>query len=392
MGAGIALLFAPEKGSIQRQKISDILSKYGVRLKKKDLDDLVEDLKDSEVVSELNRYINSPAKCLEVKSEKKEIQPPLLYSLNDLQKDAFRFFAYSAEKTLKLVQKLYEDYKCVSYPRTPSRVMGSQNVQLCSDLYQKFLTQYLEYFVLHPFYKIDASNKRIFNDSKLEAHHAIIPLEKLPVGASGDEENIYNLILERFMLAFAPVHVYEKQTAKLSVGNYQFKVEGHKVIDEGWQKFRRFTRLLKEKDADSEEVQILDSIDWNNLTLGSVDSVQKSTKPPKHFNEASILAFMENPKGESEDKKLAGLGTPATRHTFIPKLLRLNYIEIEKKNIQITKNGEKLLYLVKETPLSAIADVSETTRWEEKLSQNPSEFENEIKEFVRSSIKGGQND
>ena len=101
---------------------------------------------------------------------------------------------------------------------------------------------------------------------------------------------------------------------------------------------------------------------------------------------------MENPKGESEDKKLAGLGTPATRHTFIPKLLRLNYIEIEKKNIQITKNGEKLLHLVKETPLSAIADVSETTRWEEKLSQNPSEFENEIKEFVRSSIKGGQND
>ena len=349
-------------------------------------------LKDDSLASELKRYLNSPAKCLEVKSEKKEIQPPLLYSLNDLQKDAFRFFAYSAEKTLKLVQKLYEDYKCVSYPRTPSRVMGSQNVQLCSDLYQKFLTQYLEYFVLHPFYKIDASNKRIFNDSKLEAHHAIIPLEKLPAGASGDEENIYNLILERFMLAFAPVHVYEKQTAKLSVGNYQFKVEGHKVIDEGWQKFRRFTRLLKEKDADSEEVQILDSIDWNNLTLGSVDSVQKSTKPPKHFNEASILAFMENPKGEAEDKKLAGLGTPATRHTFIPKLLRLNYIEIEKKNIQITKNGEKLLYLVKETPLSAIADVSETTRWEEKLSQNPSEFENEIKEFVRSSIKGGQND
>ena len=349
-------------------------------------------LKEVSLASELKRYLNSPAKCLEVKSEKKEIQPPQLYSLNDLQKDAFRFFAYSAEKTLKLVQKLYEDYKCVSYPRTPSRVMGSQNVQLCSDLYQKFLTEYLEYFVLHPFYKIDASNKRIFNDSKLEAHHAIIPLEKLQAGASGDEENIYNLILERFMLAFAPVHVYEKQTAKFSVGNYQFKVEGHKVIDEGWQKFCRFTRLLKEKDADSEEVQILDSIDWNNLTLGSVDSVQKSTKPPKHFNEASILAFMENPKGESEDKKLIGLGTPATRHTFIPKLLRLNYIEIQKKNIQITKNGEKLLHLVKQTPLSAIADVSETTRWEEKLSQNPSEFENEIKEFVRSSIKGGQND
>ena len=348
-------------------------------------------LKDTFLANELKRYLNSPVKCLEVKSEKKESLPPQLYSLNDLQKDAFRYFNYSAEKTLKLVQKLYEDYKCVSYPRTPSKVMGSQNVQLCSDLYQKFLTQYLEYFVLHPFYKIDASNKRIFNDSKLEAHHAIIPLEKLPVGASGDEENIYNLILERFMLAFAPVHVYEKQTVMLGVGNYQFKVEGRKVLDEGWQKFRRFTRLLKEKDSDNEEVQILDSIDWNNLTLGSVEPVQKTTKPPKHFNEASILAFMENPKGESEDKKLAGIGTPATRHTFVPKLLRSKYIEIQNNNLVITRSGEKLLNLVRETPLASLADVGETTRWEEKLAQNPAVFESEIRDFIRSSIKGGQN-
>ena len=348
-------------------------------------------LKDTFLANELKRYLNSPVKCLEVKSEKKESLPPQLYSLNDLQKDAFRYFNYSAEKTLKLVQKLYEDYKCVSYPRTPSKVMGSQNVQLCSDLYQKFLTQYLEYFVLHPFYKIDASNKRIFNDAKLEAHHAIIPLEKLPVGASGDEENIYNLILERFMLAFAPVHVYEKQTVMLCVGNYQFKVEGRKILDEGWQKFRRFTRLLKEKDEDKEEVQILDSIDWNNLTLGSVEPVQKTTKPPKHFNEASILAFMENPKGESEDKKLAGIGTPATRHTFVPKLLRSKYIEIQNNNLVITRNGEKLLNLVRETPLASLADVGETTRWEEKLAQNPAVFESEIRDFIRSSIKGGQN-
>ena len=348
-------------------------------------------LKDTFLANELKRYLNSPVKCLEVKSEKKESLPPQLYSLNDLQKDAFRYFNYSAEKTLKLVQKLYEDYKCVSYPRTPSKVMGSQNVQLCSDLYQKFLTQYLEYFVLHPFYKIDASNKRIFNDSKLEAHHAIIPLEKLPVGASGDEENIYNLILERFMLAFAPVHVYEKQTVMLGVGNYQFKVEGRKVLDEGWQTFRRFTRLLKEKDEDKEEVQILDSIDWNNLTLGSVEPVQKTTKPPKHFNEASILAFMENPKGESEDKKLAGIGTPATRHTFVPKLLRSKYIEIQNNNLVITRNGEKLLNLVRETPLASLADVGETTRWEEKLAQNPAVFESDIRDLIRSSIKGGQN-
>ena len=348
--------------------------------------------KDDSLLAKIKPYLNQHAWLEGLKSEKKEILPPQLYSLNDLQKDAFRYFDYSADKTLKLVQKLYEDYKCVSYPRTPSKVMGSQNVGLCRDLYQKFLTQYLEYFVLHPFYKIDAANKRNFNDSQLEAHHAIIPLAKLPVGASGDEENIYNLILERFMLAFAPVHQYEKQTANLSVGEFHFKIEGRKVIDEGWQKFRRFTRLLKEKDAEKEPEQILDAIDWNNLTLGSVKAEEKYTKPPKHFNEASILAFMENPKGESGDKKLAGIGTPATRHTFVPKLLHANYIEVKNKNLLITRNGEKLLHLVAETPLSAIADIGETTRWEEKLSQNPAAFELEIKEFIRSSIKGVQND
>lgn len=340
---------------------------------------------DSEV-SKIQPYLNQPAKLLDLKSEKKEILPPQLYSLNDLQKDSFHFFNYSADTTLKLVQKLYEDYKCVSYPRTPSKVMGSQNVELCRDLYQKFLTQYLEYFVLHPFYKIEAGNKRIFNDAQLEAHHAIIPLAKLPVGATGDEENIYNLILERFMLAFAPVHVYEKQSAKLTAGDFQFKIEGRKVLDEGWQKFRRFTRLLKE--PDTEEIQVLDNIDWNNLTLSAAKSVQKTTKPPKHFNEASILAFMENPKGESGDKKLAGLGTPATRHTFIPKLLRSKYIEVKNKNILITKNGEKLLKLVAETPLCALADVGETTRWEENLAQNPSQFEADIKNYVRKTVSG----
>jgi len=349
---------------------------------------------DDSMLGALKYCVNSSAKLEELKSEKREILPPQLYSLNDLQKDAFRYFDYSADKTLKLVQKLYEEYKCVSYPRTPSKVMGSQNVQLCRELYQKFIRLSPEYFVLHPFYVIDEKDKRIFNDAKLEAHHAIIPLEKLPAGATGEEENIYNLILERFMLAFAPNYKYEKHVAKLSVEGHLFKIEGRKILDEGWQKFRRFTRVLKEKDPDAEEIQLLENIDWRNLTLSSVKSVQKYTKAPKHFNEATILAFMENPKGESEDKKLCGLGTPATRHTFIPKLTKSKYIEIKNGNIHITKIGEKLLNLVMATPLAAIADISETTRWEEQLSQNPLAFEEKMKSFIKSAVSsnGGRNE
>ena len=100
-------------------------------------------LKDASLLTKLKPCVNQSAKLIDFKGEKKEIQPPQLYSLNDLQKEAFRYFDYSADTTLKLVQKLYEDYKCVSYPRTPSKVMWSQNVELFQNLYQKFLTQYL---------------------------------------------------------------------------------------------------------------------------------------------------------------------------------------------------------------------------------------------------------
>ena len=265
--------------------------------------------------------------------------------------------------------------------------MGSQNVQLCSDLYQKILSVYCEYFEIHPFYKIDPANKRVFNDSELEAHHAIIPLARLPLNATGDEENIYNLILERFILAFAPACRYEKQSARLSVGQYQFKMEGRKVLEEGWQKFRRFSKKLIEKEAEADEIQTFNNIDFKNLTFEAINSVQKTTKPPKHFNEASILAFMENPKGYSGEKRLTGLGTPATRHTFIPKLRKSGYIEVKNKSLIITQTGQKLLDLLKKTPLASLADIEETTRWEESLEKNPTQFEVQMKDFIKTSVK-----
>ena len=348
--------------------------------------------KSSALASDLNIFANTKAILQDIQKEPKTNLPPQLYSLNDLQKDAFRYFGYSAEKTLKLVQKLYEDYKCVSYPRTPSKVMGSQNVELCRTLYEKFITSYPEYFELHKAAKIDGKDIRIFNDSKLEAHHAIIPLEKLPVGATGDEENIYSLIFERFMLAFAPSQKYEKQTVKLKVRSFTFVIEGRNVTDQGWKKYQRFTKRFSE---DSEEkMQNLDGTDWGNLTFTGAKAEEKFTKPPKYFNEASILAFMENPKNEDESVKFAGLGTPATRHTFIPKLLKSKYVEIKDKKILVTSTGEKVLNLLKKSGLSNLTDISETTRWENQLSENPAAFEKSIKDFIFKAIKseGGKNE
>lgn len=332
----------------------------------------------------LSAYMNSKAQVHDISTEKKNQLPPQLYNLNDLQKDAFRYFGYSADKTLKLVQKLYEEYKCVSYPRTPSKVMGSKNVELCSNLYQKFISSYPEYFELHTVYNIDESNKRIFNDSKLEAHHAIIPLAKLPESATGEEENVYFLILERFMLAFASAYEYEKQVVKLDVKGNLFIVEGRKVLSEGWKKYRKFTTKM---DSEDEKFQDLSNIDWNDLFIRKCDAEEKYTKPPKYFNEASILAFMENPKNDDSDSKLVGLGTPATRHTFIPKLMKSKYIEIQNSNIQITKFGENVLRIIKASTLKNLTDISETTRWEESLAENPQKFLDEIKTYISDAVK-----
>ena len=339
---------------------------------------------DKSTVQKLDSLENKTAKLVFVKHDKRTVNPPQLYNLNDLQKDAFSYFGYSAEITLSLVQRLYENYKCVSYPRTPSRVMGRHNVELCRELFGMMLRTSPEYFELHSVAEIDENNKRIFDDSRLEAHHALIPLSTLPANATDDEENIYSLILERFMLAFAPVCVIENMTVHLSVDENIFITRGTKIINAGWKDYRRFTRNLGTR-IEIPDSQDLSGIDLENLVLKSIDIKEKFTKPPKHYNEASLLVFMENPKS-SDNQKLAGLGTSATRHTFISKLIRNKFITAENKNLQVTKHGEQLLEMLSKTPFKNLSDISETTRWEEELSENPDSFLEEIKSYIKDAV------
>lgn len=325
------------------------------------------------------------ARLKEKRVEEKKILPPLLYNLNELQKDAFKLFGYSADKTLNLVQSLYEIHKCVSYPRTPSKVMGSANTSLCESVFKNLSLAYPDYAPINASADFTLSNKRVFNDAKLEAHHAIIPLEQVPDDTNPDERNVYRLILERFMTAFSKPFVYEKQTVILDVGGNTFEVSGKKIIDEGWHRYC-FVNKADFDTSDEEDGQSLSGIDFENLNLSDIETKEKMTKAPKHFNEASILAFMENPKTENTEEKLVGLGTPATRHTFIPKLTKAGYIEVKNKNILITKKGTSFLQTVKSSPVSRIADIAQTTEWEEQLDSNPQAFLEGIKEYVRNAI------
>ena len=340
---------------------------------------------DKKPVLYLENFLNHHVVINDLKVEKRKLNPPQLYNLNDLQKDAFNYFGYSAEKTLSIVQKLYETYKCVSYPRTPSKVMGNDNVELCKKLFEKFIRINPEYFDLHSVVRINANNKRVFDNSKLEAHHALIPLEKLPSAATVDESNIYYLILERFMLAFAPVCEMEAVKVILSVSENDFIVRANHILEPGWKKYQKISKTKNDENEDTN--QEITNINWSSLVLKNVSAVEKKTKPPKHYNEALLLAFMENPKG-SEDQKLAGIGTAATRHTFIPKLKRLKFIKEMGKNLIVTSEGNNLLKLIETTPFGKLADISETTRWENELNDNPDRFLDEMKDFIRASTGG----
>ena len=349
----------------------------------------------------LKACVGKSARLIDSKTEKKVQNPPQLYNLNAVQKDAFKLFGYSADRTLKIVQSLYEELKCVSYPRTPSRVMGSGNVELCQKVASELCKAYPQISTLRNALEITAQNKRCFNDAKLEAHHALIPLKALPNGASDEQKNIYNLITERFFTAFLPPHEYEKQSFILAVDGNSFRITGKKSLKDGWKSAEVSTALKSfsgdphvsvEENSDDDE-QTLSDIDWNSLTLADIDTKEKWTKPPAYFNEASILAFMENPKADrhvsaenAPQKKLVGLGTAATRHTFIPKLTKYGYIEQQKKNFTVTELGKTLLKAVRSSSIRSLADISATTDWEERLDENPAQFLTDTKAFVRKSV------
>ncbi len=338
---------------------------------------------DTNSFSELKKHIGSQTKLIESINKEKTQSAPQLYNLNDLQKDAFKKYSFSADKTLQIVQSLYETLKCVSYPRTPSNVMGSKNVQLCSAIYNKLSTTYHNYSSFVPYANLSLSNTHCYNDQKLEAHHALIPLDILPDTATEEQSKIYNLILNRFFLAFLPDNKYIAQTFIIQVGNFEFKVTGKRTIQEGWKQFSS----EEDENQTEDDSQSLDNINWNTLIFKNFEIKEKWTKPPQFYNEASILSFMENPKEENSNTKLVGLGTPATRHTFIPKLQKMNYIEITKKNITITPFGLKFLECVESSPIKKIASISNTTEWEQKLDASPVDFEKEIKIFVKTAVQ-----
>ncbi|WP_373499969.1 DNA topoisomerase 3 [Desulfococcus sp.] len=339
-----------------------------------------------------------------VSARKKRQPPPPLYALTDLQQDANQKYGLSAQATLQIAQNLYERKKCLSYPRTDARVLGSGNVALIRTLVETLTQTYPELFGGVEETLIQTSNKRVFNDGKLTDHHALIPLSPLPADAAPPEKQVYDLVLKRFAAAFHPDHAFEQTDVVTAVEGEPFQTRGRRTIRPGWkQVYANEGRTDRQKDGEEEEIAEnlppLAQGDPAEVKDSAVD--RRMTQPPPEYTEALLLKDMGNPgRYVSEDalRKIfrgeVGLGTQATRAQIIETLLTRSYVVRRKKHLLATDKGCYLVDTLRRFQTAKmLASPEETARWEARLEQiargggSDEDFLNEIKEMVTLMIE-----
>ncbi|MGE1000379.1 DNA topoisomerase III [Bacillus sp. Gnz1/3] len=314
------------------------------------------------------------ATVVEIDKKQKKSFSPGLYDLTELQRDANKIFGYSAKETLNIMQKLYEQHKVLTYPRTDSRYISSDIVgTLPERLKACGIGEYrpLAHKVLQ---KPIKPNKSFVDDSKVSDHHAIIPTEGyVNFSAFTDKERkIYDLVLKRFLAVLFPAFEYEQLTLRTKIGDEAFIARGKTILHAGWKEVYE-NRFEDDDAADDLKEQILPRIEkGDTLNIKLIVQTSGQTKAPARFNEATLLSAMENPTKymDTQNKQLAdtlkstgGLGTVATRADIIDKLFNSFLIEKRGKNIHITSKGRQLLDLVPEELKSPTL----TGEWEQKL-------------------------
>ncbi|PGM61413.1 DNA topoisomerase III [Bacillus cereus] len=314
------------------------------------------------------------ATVVEIDKKQKKSFSPGLYDLTELQRDANKRFGYSAKETLNIMQKLYEQHKVLTYPRTDSRYISSDIVgTLPERLKACGIGEYrpLAHKVLQ---KPIKPNKSFVDDSKVSDHHAIIPTEGyVNFSAFTDKERkIYDLVVKRFLAVLFPAFEYEQLTLRTKIGDETFIARGKTILHAGWKEV--YENQFEDDDTtDDVKEQILPRIEkGNTLDVKLIAQTSGQTKAPARFNEATLLSAMENPTKymDTQNKQLAdtlkstgGLGTVATRADIIDKLFNSFLIEKRGKDIHITSKGRQLLDLIPEELKSPTL----TGEWEQKL-------------------------
>lgn len=299
-------------------------------------------------------------------TQKREAAPQL-YDLTTLQRDANRLLGFTASKTLKTAQALYEGRKALTYPRTDSRYLPNDMIPRVNKALSALPAPYqgLTGFIPRKEGKLPYS-KRVFDNSRVSDHHAIIPTPQTPDLSkfTADEKALFDLVARRFVAAFCPPFVYDQTTVITKVKGHAFKSTGRVVKDLGWK------AVITAKDP-QEPAVLPDLTEGEERQVKSIKRKKDSTKPPVPHTDASLLYRMEHTKAQTDDEALmealkeSGLGTPATRASIIERLIAVGYAQRRGKAILATDKGEKLIAVVPEEIASPIM----TGKWEQALEE-----------------------
>ena len=350
-----------------------------------------ERISDTETANSLReKCTGATAVCTSVKREKKTEQPPKLYDLTTLQREANRLFGFTAKQTLDYAQQLYEK-KLLTYPRTDSQYLTEDMGQTVQHLVSALMG-------LLPFAQgIDLTPDvgRVLNSKKVSDHHAIIPTAEFAkqgfIGLAESECKLMNLVCSKLLCAVAAPHEYETVTAVFSCSGNEFTAKGKTVLVPGWKEIdQRFRSTLK---ADTEE-EVLNTLP--ELAKGQSFRVtfavsEHFTSPPKAYTEDTLLSAMERAGTEDmpEEVERKGLGTPATRAAILEKLVQMGFVQRKGKQLIPTKDGINLAVVLPESLTSPAL----TAEWENRLTEiakgkaDPDEFMAEIKAQVRQLVK-----
>jgi DNA topoisomerase-3 len=295
---------------------------------------------------------------------------PLLFDLTSLQREANGRFGFSAKNTLGLAQALYEKHKVLTYPRTDSRALPEDYLSTVketmtmlkeSNNYLPFAKQVLDKGWVKP-------NKRIFDNSKISDHFAIIPTLQAPKSLSEPEQKLYDLVVKRFLSVFFPAAEYLVTTRITEVSGHHFKTEGKVLVEPGWLQ-------VYGREAAGEEGNLVPVQKEEKVDVEKVEAHGLVTKPPARYNEASLLSAMEGAGKLVEDEELRdamaakGLGTPATRAAIIEGLLGEKYMVREGRELIPTAKAFQLMTLLRGLGVEELTAPELTGQWEHKLSQ-----------------------
>ncbi|PIF27878.1 DNA topoisomerase-3 [Acidovorax sp. 56] len=306
---------------------------------------------------------------------------PLLFDLTSLQREANGKFGFSAKTTLALAQSLYERHKALTYPRTDSRALPEDYLPVAKQTFEMLADSGMRHLAPHALTALNNNyvrpSKRIFDNSKVSDHFAIIPTLQAPSGLSEAEQKLYDLVVRRFMAVFFPSAEYTVTTRISTVAPHSFKTEGKVLVKPGWlaiygKEAAEEVEGGKDGDKGQNLVPVKPGESVNTL---AVDPKGLKTKPPARYSEATLLGAMESAGKQIDDEELRsamqekGLGTPATRAAIIEGLLTEKYMLREGREMIPTAKAFQLMTLLRGLEVEELCRAELTGEWEYKLSQ-----------------------